>query len=526
MKKLLILILFLVSAKTCFAESTSIYWGTFGEKWAGTSSRIFDFSYAGYANGNSELPNYTPVTNAKDAFGAVGDGVATDTTALNTAITNTTGTLFLPNGTYIMDDILAIDNKSNFILRGESQAGTIIKFNVDLEDLYGDSDNWRWGGGGMLWIGSTTMSGWPAFGSFVTNISGTATRGTTTVAVSSTVGFTANTYYLFRKGHNPDYSLMDEMHGEGLLSAGSLTAYGTDTMYWIGKVIGTSGSNIILENPFPSDFRMSWTDGIYNYTPRCTNIGIENLTIEFPDVPYDMEVGHKNKNSYNGIGIYDSQNCWVKNVTIKNADNGMAIARLSCNNYIKDVIFDHRSFANRRYETTTAALVSGHHGISFLSRSHNNLVDGLSINAKFVHDITMDGMCTGNVIKNVSGIDIFLDHHSGGAHSNLFSNINTGSSTKPWQSSGWNVFQDDVPNSGAWEVFWNVRTGTGSAISTLPNWGLVSTNFPSQVNQPTPDSLQRTGEVANQIIWPTELHKWQVLRRRGLTSGGMTISQP
>lgn len=526
MKPILILILCLCSA-VCNAESMSTYWGAFGERWTGTSSRIYNFSYAGYDNGNSDIPKHLTYKNAKDDFGAVGNGVATDTTALNTAITNTTGKLFLPNGTYIMDNILAIDNKSNFILRGESQTGTIIKFNVDLEDLYGDSDNWRWGGGGMVWIGSSTITGgWPALGSLVANLTGTATRGTTTVAVSTPNAFTANTYYLFRKGHNADYSLIDEMHGEGLLSAGSLTAFGTGTMYWVGKVIGTSGSNIILENPFPSDFRMTWSDGIYNYNPRCTNIGIENLTIEFPDVPYLMEVGHKNVNSYNGIAIYDSQNCWVKNVIIKNPDNGMAIARLSCNNYIKDVIFDDRSFANRKYETTTAALVSGHHGISLLSQSHNNLVDGLTINSKFVHEITLDGKTTGNVIKNVSGVDIFLDHHSGGAHSNLFSNINVGSATKPWQSSGYNVFVDDVPNSGAWEVFWNIRTGTGSAISTLPKWGLISTNFPSGVDQVTPDSLQRTGEVANQIIFPTELHQWQLLRRRGFTLGGMTVQQP
>ena len=515
MKYLAIFILFVSSV--CFGDSFSRYWGLYGELWTGASGRIYDFSYAGYDNNGSNIPSYSVVNTVT----ATPDDAGTDTASIQASINSTSnGILYIPAGRYILDDILRIDNKDNLVIKGAGEGLTTLYFANDLEDLFGDSNNWRFGFGGMIWVGSTTITGagWPAFGSFISNISGTATRGTTSVVLNSVSGIQANEYYIFRKGHNADYSLVMELHGD-ILPEGSLTVTGTTSHYWVGKVTGKSGTTINLENPLSSSWRNGWSNNLYTYTPRCTNIGIEDLTIECPDVAYLQEVGHKNVNSYNAISISDSQNCWIKNVTIKNADNGIVLHRLSCNNLISGVTIQSRT--NRAYCTATVSYVSGHHGISVVASSHNNLIENVTLNSNYIHDLTVDTLSSGNVFRGISGDDLHLDHHSGMAHSNLFTDINTGSSTNVFLSSGWNVVPGDVPYSGAWEVFWNIKTGTGSTVA-VPDWGLVSTNFPCSTDQALPDVFGRVGELEGSYIlrgsdkiFPTELYEWQVIKRRG-----------
>ena len=68
------------------------------------------------------------VVSVKD-FGAVGNGVANDTTAIQAAVTAVCGankTLFFPVGTYLVSAPIVFPNNS-FIVRGDSPTGTVIK---------------------------------------------------------------------------------------------------------------------------------------------------------------------------------------------------------------------------------------------------------------------------------------------------------------------------------------------------------------------------------------------------------------
>jgi hypothetical protein len=81
-------------------------------------------------------------------FGAVGDGVADDTAAINAAIAASKAVYF-PNGTYLISSTIG-DWGANPIARtlyGESQEHTIIKSAPS------------WGAGGMVWFGNSTGYG-------------------------------------------------------------------------------------------------------------------------------------------------------------------------------------------------------------------------------------------------------------------------------------------------------------------------------------------------------------------------------
>ena len=66
---------------------------------------------------------YSAPRNVKD-FGAVGDGVTNDTAAFLNALA-TPGTVYMPNGTYLVSSTLSMLSGSSLI--GESRSGTIIK---------------------------------------------------------------------------------------------------------------------------------------------------------------------------------------------------------------------------------------------------------------------------------------------------------------------------------------------------------------------------------------------------------------
>jgi uncharacterized repeat protein (TIGR02543 family) len=85
------------------------------------------------------FPNDVSVINVKTAHGAVGNGVADDTAALQAGINasaNTKRILYIPNGTYRVTNTLSVNNGIGPWIYGQSRAGVIIK----LDDGRGAAD--------------------------------------------------------------------------------------------------------------------------------------------------------------------------------------------------------------------------------------------------------------------------------------------------------------------------------------------------------------------------------------------------
>lgn len=76
------------------------------------------------------------VINVKD-YGATGDGVTDDTSSFITAINSLIngGTIFIPNGTYLLSDTINID-KSNVNIIGETKYGCVLKRNTNYGNTF------------------------------------------------------------------------------------------------------------------------------------------------------------------------------------------------------------------------------------------------------------------------------------------------------------------------------------------------------------------------------------------------------
>ncbi len=139
---------------------TSKLWGAKGETW--DRIRIPDFSRAGYRQGNSGLPRYSAKINIK-TLGAVGDGIADDTSIISAALRKCSSgkTLFFPPGAYKISQRLFVRGHSCAIV-GAGETMTTLLFTKGLEELeplYSNGQTrWSWSGA-LITFENTTESG-------------------------------------------------------------------------------------------------------------------------------------------------------------------------------------------------------------------------------------------------------------------------------------------------------------------------------------------------------------------------------
>jgi hypothetical protein len=165
--------------------ATSELWGQNGELWC-PSSRLPDFSFAGYQSGEAAIPSPAVVTNVMD-FGAVGNGIADDTAAFVAAIDAvSSGAILIPAGRYKITDVLYI-RKSNLVLRGAGVGSTTLVFPNSLTNLLGTPpgtdglESWSWGGG-LIWVEGVETT------TKLADVTANADRGDNVITVSTTAG--------------------------------------------------------------------------------------------------------------------------------------------------------------------------------------------------------------------------------------------------------------------------------------------------------------------------------------------------
>ena len=433
------------------ACSSSSLWGAAGEKW-NPAGRLPDFSYAGYHAGEGAIPNAKPKWDLKRDFQAKGDGTTDDTNALLQAIDKAdNGVLFIPAGNYLITKRIDI-TKGNLVLRGAGANKTILLFTNSLTDLFGnkakgnEQSEWAFRPGLLNITGKDPIDETTR----LATVTAPAKRGDKTLQLSGQISLKKGEWIRLAesdpaRGAAAEGSLVHHLYGD-LLPPGPDLVGTTHVVRFLSRVKSVVANKIELERPLPYDIRLEWTPEIHRFNPTVLEFGIEELSIHFPWSPYP---GHFKEKGYNAIFLENVAQAWVRDVEIQNADFGVDLNSTNFCTVDKVTLTTSKS----RATAEEARGANGHHGID-VSHGTENLVTNFDVQTQFVHDISVEWYALHTVFANGRGVNLNMDHHREANYSSLFSNLDCGLGTRPFDSGG---SGNRGAHSGAYSTFWNIH---------------------------------------------------------------------
>jgi hypothetical protein len=488
----------------------SSLWGLSGEKWR-AEGRLPDFSYAGYHAGEANIPNPPAKWDFKRDFHAKGDGRTDDSTALLNAIQSIDrGVLFIPEGTYVFAKRIDI-SKGHFVLRGAGPGKTILLFPNSLTDLFGNKTNaaqqsqWSFRPGLINVTGKDPISAMTR----LATVTAPARRGDKTLQISNTISVARGEWIRLTesdpsKRNAATGSLIHYLYGE-LMPPGTDLIGTSHVVRFLSRVKSVSGNRIELERPLPYDVRLEWSPEVHRFAPAVQEIGIEHLSVHFPWTSYP---GHFKEKGYNGIFFQDVAQCWVNDVEVQNADFGID---LNSTNFCTVSNVTLTTSANRAV-SSEARSTNGHHGID-VSHGTENLVTNFEVQTQFVHDISVEWYALHTVFANGRGIDLNMDHHREANYSSLFSNLDCGAGTRPFNSGG---SGNRGAHSGAYSTYWNIRARAAMLLPPAdfgPLLNFVGVQLvESNLGSPYQWLIEPRGPAG---ICPAELQQAMMIRRLG-----------
>jgi len=483
------------------AAEHSALWGERGEKW-NPRSRLPDFSFAGYHRGDQALPNVPPGVSVKD-FGAKGDGVTDDTQAFLAAIAKVErGAIEVPAGRYRITGLLEI-TRSGVVLRGAGPDQTVLVCPTPLNDIKPNwgatttgqrTSNYSWSGGFVVVRGK--------FGSEVlAEISGVVSRGENTVTVGSVDKLRVGQEVEIHESDLPDNSLAVHLYSGDAGPVGNLKGRARASL--IARITRLDGSRVTLDRALRTDLRPEWKPRLRAFEPTVTESGVENIGFEFPVTPYQ---GHFTELGLNPVTLSGVAHCWVRNIRVRNADSGPYLS--GAFNTVDGVVIESERPVDKQKCT-------GHHGISL--GGTDNLVMNFDIRTRFIHDITVSGFCSGNVVARCRGVDLSLDHHRYAPHENLFTDLDAGAGTRLWKCGGGAALGKHCGTRG---TFWNIRSATPLSYPPAAFGPATMNLLGLETKQPAETSPE--GKWFEAIkpaeLQPQDLHEAQLRRRLGNTS--------
>lgn len=494
---MLVLASFVISLQA--APVTSTLKGESGER-SDLTGRLPDFSFAGYHRGEVALPELPQAANVKD-FGAIGDGVADDTKAIQSAIDAVTrGAVFLPKGRYKITNVIRV-TKSGVVLRGAGAQESVLWFPLGLDEIHPGSGK--------------TSTGEPASphsfdGAFVTiegnyrqtplaKIIAVAHRGDRAVKVDHPGSLAMGQSVLVVVHETKDQSLKRFLYSD---DPGDISHGKPFDAKILVRITAVHGDEVVFDRALRFETRAEWQPEICAFAPTVTESGVENLGFVFPAKRYR---GHFAENGANAIELRNVFSCWIRDVMIRNADLGINV--VACGNTIDGVTITADS--NRGNFARSATGWFGHHAIQ-LKHAEDNLVSRFDLRTTFVHDLSVEH-ASGNVFAHGRGDDLALDHHKDTPFENLYSDIDCGRGTRVWFSGGGDGLGR---HCAGYETFWNVRAAIPIALPPA-GWGVRTMNLIGAF-APARDSSKSEGPFVENVsgnVQPTDLHAAQLAQR-------------
>lgn len=480
------------------ARVNSGLWGESGEAWD-PAGRLPDFSYAGYGRGERAIPEFPRGVSVRD-FGARGDGQTDDTRAFQRALEEVaSGAVEVPPGRYVITDFLEI-KRSGTLLRGADPKDTILVFPKPLNDIKPNwgatttgekTSNYSWSGGFVVIRGS--LQSRP-----LAQIVQPAKRGSREIVVARTESPKVGQEIEIFQQDNPDNSLAVHLYSGDSGPVSELKGRARTSL--VTRIVAIEGNTITFDRALRCDIETRWNPRVQSFNPTVTESGVENLGFEFPVTAYG---GHFSELGFNPAALIGVAHCWIRNIRIAHADSGPFVSGVF--NTIEGIVFESDRPLDRQQCT-------GHHGISL--GGGDNLVARFDIGTRFIHDITVSGFCSGNVVMNGRGVDLSLDHHRKAPYANLFTDLDAGAGSRLWKCGGGAALGK---NCGAWGTFWRIRSANPLAYPPErfgpPTLNLVALETDQR---PVADPNGKWFETMDpDIIHPTNLYLAQKEKRLG-----------
>ncbi len=477
------------------AQEHSALWGANGELWT-PDGRLPDWSFAGYERGEAPVPARPATHNVKD-FGAMGDGDHDDTEAFQRAVAEVqSGVIEIPPGRYVITDIIEIRN-SDLVLRGAGKNETTLYFPRTLTDVRPNwgattsgtrTSNYSWSGG-FIWV-----TGDDAGESL--SAPGAAKRGDTQLSVTDAASCAVGQEIMLVLHDDADHSLTQYIYAD---DPGDIENIGQGlTIRQVFRVIETRDDVIVVDRPLRADIRPEWQPTLRTFKPSVTRVGIEDMTFEFPDTPYE---GHFTELGHNGIAMSQVAHCWIRNVHFQNAESGIFFhGRFS----LIDGVSYHSTREGDRFDNR------GHHGATI--SGEDNVFANFDFEMRFIHDLTVTSGSIGNVFSNGRGVDVNFDHHRRGPYENLFTNIDVGKGSRVWASGGGQALGKHCAARG---TFWNLRAN--NPLKPPAAWFAPSminiVGVTTEESGETSDDGPWFETIAPHTLHPQNIHEAQQQRR-------------
>ncbi len=493
-----------------------------------THPQIPNVSYAGYRRGEEPLPRPSgPVFNVRD-FGAQGDGDTDDTRALAAAVTAAGsaggGVVVVPAGNYLLTGVLWIHH-SGVVVRGEGPESTALSFREPLESAYRTprKGEWSWTGG-LVWFiprqllnrleaadwGRRENEGWFDTEE-LSHVTREVPRGETRIPVADPGRFTAGDHVLLILDNPSDSSLLRHMSGD--LPADSY-AWGVEDaslhkqpkyrrFRYPVQVKSVQEDSIVLEQPTRLDLRQEWN-------PRFETLGIHIAESGIEDLRIDMALveprPHNQDHGFNGPHFQASLNCWARNVTVRDSDNGFGITSS------KGITFTEVTVEGR----------ARHHPFICREQSHDNLVERFTIAEpttslpaeSLTHGLNIEGYSAGNVWSKGQMEGTFDSHRRF-----PFENVRTEITIKNKGVVG--GAKNAGPHWGARFCHWNISVTNGRSYAVRLEEhapysamiGIQGTKGPSQQKPEFHGDLHTMTESMGVQPQPTNLYEAQLRHR-------------
>lgn len=478
LKSIVANILLFLLLPNCFAQGIP---EILSDQYADNMNYLPDFSFAGYHNGEIELPVITDKVVLASDFGVVSNDGLDDSKSLLKALEATKlmpgkVVLQLPPGRIILSDILFVE-RSHFVLRGAGvgEGGTeiycprpmmymedpegltelreyLLKFDKRQREPENNIDlpfsQYAWSGG-MIWTQVPGERVKSYLGSYdqPKEVLAKVTKGTRGETI-----FEVKDIHNLKVGDVVQLELFnkDGKDGELISDLYKSTDLKVGSHHWEFpnlplvrqqvEILKIKGSKITIKTPLTVTIKEAYQARLVAWK-HLEEVGMEHFKMTFPNAP---RVAHHVEPGYNAIFLTRLFNSWVKDVSISNADSGILTEEIA-NVTISDIVTRGSNMAH--YTVAMAAV-------------HNVLAQNIQVYNEAVHPLSFNTFSTKNVYRNCEVfVKPVLDQHSGANHQNLFDHITVhlavhDDNSYPLFAGGGAGYWK--PSHGAYSTFWNI----------------------------------------------------------------------